>query len=293
MPSQGVIDRQRVAKVIASAARTHAREVGTRLQEVLAPAFPEGLVPFDLVELHEGLARYLEQRIEAIIEADDAHLGELRDDKGPRLRRDQAADELYSKLVGTRELVLGVFGSEQVGEVLGYDGSTPDDPVTLQRVARKALELLRRPAEELPPPRFSDVQMDLASRADELQPAFDQLTAALREVDDENRSAESTRRGKDLELDAFDAAVAGIGRVVTGFDQLAGFPQFAERVRLTLPARRRRGSASEGEEPPQEEAPTGVEAPRVGEGPPAEESPGLPPLPQLPAPSEGLSGGDA
>jgi hypothetical protein len=287
MPSKGVTDRQRVAEAIAAAARNHAREVGTRLQEVLAPAFPEELVPFDLVELHEGLARYLEMRIEAIVEADETHLGELRDDKGPRLRRDEAVEELYGKLVETRQLVLGSFGDEQLEDVLGYAGATPQDPLELQRVAGRALELLRRPVDELPTPRSAAVQIDLVALTDELQPAFDQLTTALREVADERRQAESTLRGKDLELDAFDAAAAGIGRVISGFDQLAGFPEFAERVRLTLPNRRRRGT-TEGDEPLPEE-----EAPPAGESPPEGESPDLPPLPQLPAPPEGPSGGDA
>ena len=35
--------------------------------------------------------------------------------------------------------------------MLGYDGSTPDDPVTLHGAAGEALELLRRPEEETPP----------------------------------------------------------------------------------------------------------------------------------------------
>lgn len=281
MPSKGVTDRQRVAEAIAAAARNHAHEVGTRLQEVLAPAFPDGLVPFDLVELHQGLARYLEMRIQGIVGADETHLGELRDDKGPRSRRDDAAAELYGKLVEIRRLVLGSFGDGQLEAVLGYPGATPQDPVELQRVAGRALELLRRPVDELPTPQFASVQLDLAALADELQPALDRLTTALREVEDERRQAESTRRGKDLELEAFDAAVAGIGRVITGFDQLAGFPEFAGRIRLTLPNRRRRGTV-EGDEPSPEE-----------EAPPEGESPELPPLPQLPAPPEGPSGGDA
>ena len=91
MASKGVIDRHRVAKVIAAAARIHARDVGTRLQEVLAPAFPDGEVPFDGVQLLDGLARYLDLRIEAMNQADETHLGELRDDDEPRRRRDEAA----------------------------------------------------------------------------------------------------------------------------------------------------------------------------------------------------------
>lgn len=270
MASKGVIDRHRVAKIIAAAARNHARDVGTRLQEVLAPAFPDG-VPFDGVQLLDGLGRYLDMRIAAMTEADETHLRELRDDDEPRRRRDEATEELYSTLVGIRQAVLAGFGPEQLKPLLGYVGSTPVDPLVLYRVAGRALELLRTPPAELPPARFTAVQVDLVSLADELQPALDQLTAALREVDDETKTAELTRRSKDLELDAFDAAVAGIGRMVIGIDELTGFSQLADRIRLTLPGRRRRGTA-EGDEPPQEEEPL-----------PEEETPELPPTPPGPA----------
>ena len=292
MASKGVIDRHRVARVLAAAAHIHAPAVGERLQEVLAPAFPDGEVPFDGVQLLDGLGRYLEMRIEAMNQADETHLRELRDDDGPRRRRDEAAEELYSTLVGIRQAVLAGFGPEQLKPLLGYVGSTPDDPLVLFRVAGRALELLRTPPAELPPARFPGVQVDLVSLADELQPALDQLTAALREVDEESKTAELTRRSKDLELDAFDAAVAGIGRMLIGADELTGFSQLAERVRLTLPNRRRRGTASEEEEPLPEEAPSEEEAPPVGETPPEDESPGLPPRPRPPAPIEGPSGGD-
>jgi len=276
MASKGVIDRHRVAKVIAAAARNHAREVGKRLQEVLAPAFPDGELPFDGVQLLDGLARYLDLRIAAMTEADETHLRELRDDDEPRRRRDEAAAGLYSTLVGVRQAVLAGFGREQLKPLLGYEGSTPADPLVLHHVASRALELLRTPPAELPPARFTAVQVDLVVLADELQPALDQLTAALRQVDDETKTAELTRRAKDLELDAFDAAVAGIGRVVIGFDELTGFPQLAERIRLTLPARRRRGIPDEDEPLPEEEEVT-----------PGAEAPESPPSPEPPVPSVG------
>jgi len=280
MASKGVTDRQRVAKLIAAAARNHAREVGERLHEVLAPAFPDGEVPFDGVRLFDGLATYLDMRIAGIVDADESHDRELRDDDEPRRLRDQAAARLYSTLVGIRQAVLAGFGPEQLKKLLGYAGSTPADPLLLHRFASRALDLLRTPPDQPPPARFAAVQVDLVSLADELQPALDQLTAALREVDDENRQAESTRRAKDLELDAFDAAVAGIGRVVIGFDELAGFPQFADRIRLTLPNRRRRGTSDEEEPLPEEEVPPDTEVP---EAPPNPTPPGPP---DGPAPEE-------
>lgn len=42
MPSKGVIDRQRIAKSIVAAARTHAHQVGAQLDELLSPYLFEG-----------------------------------------------------------------------------------------------------------------------------------------------------------------------------------------------------------------------------------------------------------
>lgn len=260
MASKGVIDRQRVASEIVAAARTHAQAVGERLQEVLAPAFPDGDGLFDLVEFQHGLARYLEMRIEAIIEADEGHLGELLDDDGPRSRRDEAATVCYRALVGIRDAIRAAFGPEHTKALLGYEGTTPTDPLLVSRLARRALEKLRNPPPELPEVRLGGLQIDLATLADELQPALDELLAALQAVRVEIKEADATLRSKDLELDAFDAAVAGIGRVITGFDALAGFPQFADKVRLTLPNRRRRGNSDEEEPSPDEEESPDVEA---------------------------------
>jgi hypothetical protein len=267
MASKGVTDRKRVAKAIVASARTHAKAVGERLQEVLAPAFPEGLVPFDLVEFQEGLARYLEMRTDAIRAADNVHLDEILDDDVPRSRRDEAAAGCYSALVGIRDAIRAAFGREHSKALLGYEGTTPTDPLVLAGVAEHALERLRELPIEPPPVRFGGVQIDLATLADELQPALDELKAALEAVALENRESEATLRDRDLALDAFDAAVAGIGRIVTGFDQLAGFPEFADRIRLTRPARRRAGTPNGDEPSPGDEEAPEVEVPSSPKSP--------------------------
>jgi len=107
--------------------------------------------------------------------------------------------------------------------------------------------------------------------ANHLQPALDELSSAVRDVDLEARKLDTTLVAKDSALDAFDAAVAGIGRILTGFDQLAGLSRFAEKVRLTLPFRRRSNTGGE-------ELPPGPDDP---EGPPDTE---LPPTFAVPEP---------
>lgn len=221
MPSKGVTDRQRVAKAIVAAARTHAQEVGERLREILAPALQEGQTLPDLADFQQVLARYLEMRTSAIIAADEAHLVEQDDDVDPRRRRDEAAAVLSRTLVEIREGLVGAFGRDTLRELVGLQGETASEPVVLLRQANRVLERLREPAFELRTPQREGIQVDFDLLADQLQPALDDLTRAVEDVDRELRETERTLRLKDTSLDAFDAAVAGIGRILAGFDLLA------------------------------------------------------------------------
>lgn len=258
MSSKGVTDRQRVAKAIVAAVRSHGQEVGERLHEILSPALREGQTLPDLVDFQQLLAQHLEMRTAAIIAADEAHLLELDDDVDPRRRRDDAVAALSRTLVEIRESLSGAFGRDFIREIAGLQGETATEPVVLLRQASRVLERLREPALGLPTPQRQGVQVDFGALADRLQPALDNLAHAVEDVDRELRDAETTLRLKDTSLDAFDAAVAGIGRIVAGFDLLAGLAEYADRIRLTLPARRRRNVAEEDEPSPSEDAPEGA-----------------------------------
>jgi len=267
MPSKGVTDRQRVAKAIVAAARTHAQEVGERLQEVLAPAVQEGETLPDLVAFQNILAHHLEMRIAAIVAADEAHLVEQDDDLDPRRRRDQAAETLHSTLVRIRAALSGAFGRDTIRELAGLQQDTALEPVVLLRQANRVLERLREPFLGLPEAQLEGIQVDFGLLADQLQPDLDNLTRAVQDVDRELRETETSLRLKDKALDAFDEAVAGIGRIVAGLDLLAGFSRYAEKVRLSLPARRRRNTEGGDESPPPEDAPEPEGSPE-GELPP-------------------------
>ena len=279
MPSKGVLDRHRVAKALVAAARTHAQEVGERLQEVLAPFVPEGETLPDLSGFQLVLADYLEAQIDAIVQADELHLKELDDDQGPRRRRDEATDALHDTMVALRETLIGAFGAERAGEIHGIDGRTSRDPLTLFRQASRMLERLNDVSLALPPARLGGVQLDLGTLAGELQPALDELAQALGEVDREIRESETTIREKDIALDDLDNAVSSVGRVLTGFDDLAGLSEFSDKLRLSLPARRRREGSPE-------------EDPSLREAEGEEPSPGdrQSPLPGLPASTPPASG---
>lgn len=251
MPTKGLIDRERIGRDILHASRTHAREVGERLNESLRFTAEEGETFPDFIHFQHQLARLLESRLDALVAADDEHLGELDDDQEPRLLRRQAADALYTKLVEVRELLRGVFGFERANSLVGITGETPLDPVTLHRQGASALERLRAPDPELPPQRLSGLQLDRDALADELQPLVDELGRILEDVKREVREREITKRSRDRALADFDTTAGAVARIQIGLDDLAGFPEYSDRIRLTRSARSRSGP--EDDEEPSEQ----------------------------------------
>lgn len=255
MATKGITDRQRVAKGISATARTHAQEVADRLQEVLTPALEEGESLPDLVGFQQILARYLEMRSDAIVAAEEEHLKEQHDDLEPRRRRDEAAASLVRTLVVIRQVLAGAFGSDTIPELVGLEGSTASEPVLLLRQANRVLQRLQQPLVDLPATRLDGIQVDFTALSAHLQPALDDLTRAVQALDRELRETETSLRNKDLNLDTFDTAVSGIGRVLVGFDLLAGFRDYADKIRLTLPGRRRSNTRGDAELPPPQETP--------------------------------------
>ena len=253
MATQGLIDRQRVGRDILHATLTHAREVGERLNQSLQFTVEEGETLPDFITFQHQLARLLESRLNGLEEADNAHLQELDDDTQPRARRDQAVDALYAKLIEARELVKGLFGTNLANALMGIDGPTPQDPLRLHTEAREVLERLREPDPELPPRRLSSVLFDRNAVADELQPFVEALGEALTDLRRESRERESTKNLRDAAIRNFDTVSRAVGRIQIGLDELAGFPDFADKIRLTLPGRGRR--VRDEEELPEEPTP--------------------------------------
>jgi hypothetical protein len=271
MPTKGLIERQRIGKDILQSARTHARAVGERLNQSLQFTAEEGETLPDFITLQHQLARLLETRLDALTEADRAHLQELNDDREPRFRRDQAVRALYDKLVEVRELTKGFFGTDLANALVGIDGSTSQDPLILHDQATEALESLREPAPKLPPQRLSSVPFDRNALADELQPFVDTVGEILEEVKREGREREATKGLRDEAIRRFDIASSAIGRIQIGLDELAELPHFAEKIRLTLPSRGGRVPADEQEVPElpdPEELPAGETTQTIGFNPP-------------------------
>jgi len=284
MATKGALDRERVARKIVAAARIHAPLVGARLQEVFSPAVAEGEPAPDFAVFLDQLARYLEMRIEEMVAKEKLHFAELDDDLAPQRRRDQAAEAVRDTLLALRSTINGAFGSDFGEKLLGVEGRTPDDPLALFRQAEEALDKLTAESLELPSLRLEGFSVDLGTLVAQLQSPLDELGRALVEVNDQSRLKEATIRERDLALGAFDVAVGSVGRIVIAFDNLAGFPEFGERIRFTVPFRRRRGTSPPEETPPAETLPAETLPADPGPAPPAGEPQPDPPsgLPEVP-----------
>jgi hypothetical protein len=269
MPSKMVTDRQKLTGSLRQAALTHAEEVSTRLTDILTPLLEEGETLPDLAVLQQLPARWLARREQTLVAADEAHLAELVDDRDPRRRRDELADEVRGKLVLIRGTVAALFGFDVATDVLGIGGATAADPVALHRQAARALERLSAPEPDLPPLQVEGIQLDPAALAASLQPAVNELAAVLDQVARERREAETTLAAKSEALATYDDAASRVVQFLSGLYELAERPEFAERLRLT----QRHGGTSEPV-PAQEEGSeaTGPQEP----APPSDTSPGVP-----------------
>jgi hypothetical protein len=252
MPSKGVVDRQRVARRLIAAARTHAHEVGVRLPSHLAEPSGDGGTPSlthapELARFQDELARLLERRLDDLIEADAAHLRAQRSASVARARRAEATGGVYRKITDLRAVVRGAYGRDGVRELLWLDGPTPREPLVLQRWTDRLLRVLGELPVELPPPRWKGVELDLSGAAAELRGLADALERAVDDVDDRCRVIESRKREKYRALEVFDETVRGVAPALRGLYRLAGRPELADRVRATLPNTRAATSASRKE----------------------------------------------
>jgi len=238
MPSKGVVDRRRVANRLIAAARTHAHEVGVRLPSHFAAVLAEGETLPDMIRLQLHLARLLEERLDALVEADAAHRVERSGDPEVRGRRDDAAAAVYDRISSLRAAVRVAYGVADADELLQIEGPTPEDPSTLQRLGRRLVVTLRRLPSELPAPRVTGIDLDLSAAAGELQSAVEALDRALEEVACERRRLQSTQRRKDRAVVSFDRAVQAIAPVLKGLYRLAGLLDVADGIRATLPSTR-------------------------------------------------------
>lgn len=224
MASKMVTDRQRLGREVLAAIDAHAGEIAAALAADLGqPAAGSGA-------LQHSLRQRLEERLEALVRADEEHLSALADLAGPRRRRDEAAAELGRWLVRVRRLAEGIYGDGAAG-LLGLDGRISQRSVVLLRQARRAVAQIADPARPRPPQLFASDAVDETEWLARLRPPIAALDRALGEVARAARRAESTLAAKQAALADYDIAFGRLARFLESLFTLAGFPSFAARLR--------------------------------------------------------------
>jgi len=242
MPSQGVLDRQRVGKAILAAARSHAQEVGERLQTHLAAVLEDGETLPDVTRWPLLFARLLEARMSELVAVDRQILAERIDHGEPRRRRDDAAAEVYRHLVQLRRGFDVSFGPGSAEKLLGMTGRLPADPPTLALLGTQVLDRQRELLAGGPPrPRIPGVKLNLEPCADALQSKLARLDQALEEVRRNELEAQATQLLKNAAVEACDRTARGLASTLRGWCHLAGLPELARGLRF--PLNHRRGAA--------------------------------------------------
>lgn len=265
MASRIVTRRQTTAGAVEAAAATHAAEVAAVLAPRLAEAAGEGEAPMDVLALQNRLGAVLRSHRQALEAADSAHIEELRDDIGPRDRRDAAVASLHDRVSRVRGTVETVFGAGASNRLFAIRGLTSRNPEVLRRQAERILARLRDESKPLPAPEVSWLAVDPAAWAAEIEPAHTELVTALREVYADRRRAETTFRLKQEALAAHNRAYVAVTSILSGLYRLAGLDAYEQRLRPTVP----QGTAVEDDLFEDEPLPDGTGAEGEGDAPPA------------------------
>jgi hypothetical protein len=230
MPTQGVVDRHRVGKALVASARTHAQQVGERLQQNLAAVLEDGETLPDLTHLQLLFARLLERRLDALLVVGRQERAELSEHRGPRKLRSEAAAEAREYLDRLRRAFRGAFGRACGPSLLGLTGRVPREPVSLCVVATEALDRLRTLLAVGPPQPRPGIHLKLELVVETLQAKVESLDQTIQQVKRDELEAEATRILKSQAVEGFDAAARALQETLEGWCHLAGLPEIARQL---------------------------------------------------------------
>jgi len=254
MLSKMITRRQKSASDVEGAIQHHGPKAATLAGHFLGQYLQEGETLPDLELLQRLYGRALSDHHTRIVTIDESRIAGLRRTMGPRDRRDAAAREVGDELLLLRDTFDRFFGSKATKQLLAIEAPFDRDPVSLSRLARRAVGVLRSDSLELPPSRVP-VSPDLSRWASQLEDPLQKLDAALAEIQKERRGAEDMLEEKHDAIEAYDRLFLRIARMQEAFFRFAGMEGHANRVR---PSARRPGltleeAGSERASPPPDE----------------------------------------
>jgi hypothetical protein len=222
--SKMVMDRQKSARSVQSAARTHRRQIVAQTSERFGQT---GVGPAAGVLLDSSVER-LEEATGQMVAADDAYLREQGDDPPARKALDEAAGGLRDGLLDVRGSSEANFGKAYAAR-LGFEGRTPDDPQAMLRLSHLVVDNLG--TVPLPKPRLPGVTADPAQWQALLQQHHAPVQTAMEAVATEQREHDAAYVAKKQAMDTFDTVFSCTANLVSALLHIAGEDELADRVR--------------------------------------------------------------
>ena len=244
MARKMVTDRSADASLLSAAAATFPREVTPALNESLSPFLGEGELMPDVTLLPALAARFVNQRLESLIEADKANIDAQAALIEPRQRRDDALSTATGTLFGIRDVCRGLYGRELTARIVPGDQRIPQRGKAFLHTAEHVLERLRDVERSLPEQALRGIDVERVELSANFESDLEELSAALDEVDLKRREAQITQAAKDDAMSVFNVTYGAAIRLLEALTILAGKPELAGRVR---PTRRRRSSGDDAE----------------------------------------------
>lgn len=244
MPSKQVTDREKSARAVEAAARTHAAQIAAGFTRELTPHLEAGETLPDVGLLARLIGRKILADNAALLAADRAHELELADDAEPREDRDEAAAKVRSVLVDLRTAIESSYGARGL-TLLGLGDAVSVDPSVLATAGGNAQKALKDPEIKLPKPKRAGLKIDQVAFADELAAELPMLQKALAKVATEDREKEATQRAKNEAMAKSDATFTSGASFLAVSCQVAGLSDIAAKVR---PSGRRPGRVASEDE---------------------------------------------
>lgn len=233
-PSKLVTDRQKSATVVLST-QVFIEPVLEGLTahfppRVRAPA--RSAVSFFVGLLYD----WLDNRTDAMVQADIANAVEAADDQLVREARNEYAATVRAALVDLREVLVACYDKGALAQ-FGIDGRTPEDPVVLERAGQAALSRLR--VFEPKNGKFSFFPSEWIGR---FETPLIALRESLKSVAQDDRENQLALSEKNEAIARYDHAFRAVANILTGLFAAAGREELARRVR---PSTRRPGQTAE------------------------------------------------
>jgi len=230
--SKEVENRLKVSEKVVASARAHRDKVASILAERVVAE--EGTNPATTVAAYKGiinsLALLLERASQRLEQKELGYTAEQADDVEPRKKRDAELPSCIAFMLKLRGNIQTNLGVEAL-KTYGLQGETPRVPSVLLRHMRNVANLL----DEKPVSISNDVggTFDTTLAANSVRNKAAAFEAILGDVTREERELEGALVERDRMVNAWVDTYQGVANALVGLYRLAGYTEFAERVRPT------------------------------------------------------------